>query len=243
MESRTQCSRPRTQKNFETKAKDRSSRGQGPRTQTQVFSEKKKVLKIFSGDLKKRSLKFFSGKKGVQKFFFRRSLLEETKKRSLQIFRKVSSVFQRNFTDSKIVLSLSRGQGNFRGLEASRPRTSKCVLENVLEDSTSAIRTFFRIFNTAKRRKTFLPYFDLKKYEFKIIRKKTFFCFSSFCIGFAHNQVPCNAPYVAVADTFYRPDNLCMINWPRIWQKMLQTKLFYSTPSIFMEDFQLLVFV
>ena len=48
-------------------------------------------------------------------------------------------------TVQKIVLSSSRGQGNFRGLEASRPRprTSKCVLEdvleakNVLEDSTS----------------------------------------------------------------------------------------------------------
>ena len=39
-------------------------------------------------------------------------------------------------TIQKIVLSLSRGQGNFRGLEASRPRprTSKCVLE----DSISA---------------------------------------------------------------------------------------------------------
>ena len=54
-------------------------------------------------------------------------------------------------TVRKIVLSSSRGQGNFRGLEASRPRprtwpsrptpsTSKCVLEakDVLEDSTSA---------------------------------------------------------------------------------------------------------
>ena len=48
-------------------------------------------------------------------------------------------------TIPKIVLSSSRGQGNFRGLEASRPRprTSKCVLEDVLEakdvleDSTS----------------------------------------------------------------------------------------------------------
>ena len=57
-------------------------------------------------------------------------------------------------TVQKIVLSSSRGQGNFRGLEASRPRprtwpsrprprTSKCVLEDVLEakdvleDSTS----------------------------------------------------------------------------------------------------------
>ena len=53
-------------------------------------------------------------------------------------------------TVQKIVLSSSRGQANFRGLEASRPRprtwpsrprprTSKCVLEakDVLEDSTS----------------------------------------------------------------------------------------------------------
>ena len=38
------------------------------------------------------------------------------------------------------MLSSSRGQANFRGLEASRPRprTSKCVLVDVLEDSTSA---------------------------------------------------------------------------------------------------------
>ena len=43
--------------------------------------------------------------------------------------------FQQNFNGSKIVLSPSRGQGNFRGSKASRPRlrTSKCVLE----DSTS----------------------------------------------------------------------------------------------------------
>ena len=34
---------------------------------------------------------------------------------------------------AKILLFSSREQGNFRGLEASRPRTSKCVLE----DSTS----------------------------------------------------------------------------------------------------------
>ena len=60
-------------------------------------------------------------------------------------FSEVSVVFQRNFNCSKIVLFSSRGQGNFRGLEASRPRprTSKCVLEDVLEakdvleDSTS----------------------------------------------------------------------------------------------------------
>ena len=72
---------------------------------------------------------------------FRRSLLDETKKSSLQIFRKVSGVFQQNLNGSKIVLSESQGQGNFRELEASRPRprTSKSVLKakDVLEDSTS----------------------------------------------------------------------------------------------------------
>ena len=41
-------------------------------------------------------------------------------------------------TIQKILLSSSRGLGNFRGLVASRPRTSKCVLEamDVLEYST-----------------------------------------------------------------------------------------------------------
>ena len=72
VKSKTQGSRPRprAQKNFE--AKDRPSRGQGqgPRTQRQVFSQKKSS-KIFSGDLKKKGLqKFFSGEKGLQKIFF-----------------------------------------------------------------------------------------------------------------------------------------------------------------------------
>ena len=43
-------------------------------------------------------------------------------KRYLQIFRQVSGVFQQNFNGSKIVLSSSRGQGNFWGPKASRPR-------------------------------------------------------------------------------------------------------------------------
>ena len=61
VESRTQGSRPRprTQKNFEAKAKDRPSRGQGPRTQTQVFSKKKGSQNFFSGDLKKKVFKIF----------------------------------------------------------------------------------------------------------------------------------------------------------------------------------------
>ena len=114
-------SRPRTDP---LEAKD-----QGPRTQTQVFSKKKGLQN------------FFSGEKGLQKIFSGDLYLRKPKKRSLQIFRKVSGVFQRNFNGSKIVLSSSRGQANFRGLEASRPRprTSKCVLKSkdILKNSTS----------------------------------------------------------------------------------------------------------
>ena len=148
VESRTQGSRPRpgTQKNFE--AQDRPSRGQGTRIKDTDASvlQKKDLQKFFSGDLKKKGVKkYFSGDEGLQKVLFRRSLLEKPKKRSSQILCKVSGVFQRNFNGSKIVLSSSRGQGNYRVLEASRlrPRTSKCVLEDVLnakdvlEDSTS----------------------------------------------------------------------------------------------------------
>ena len=73
-----------------------------------------------------------------------------TKKRFPKFFQALHKIL----TIQKILLSSSRGQTNFRGLEASRPRprtwpsrprprTSKCVLEdvleakNVLEDSTS----------------------------------------------------------------------------------------------------------
>ena len=124
MESRTQGSRPRTQKNsrprprtdtLEAKAKDQGH--------MHKCSRKKGFQKIFSSNLKKKVFKnFFHSKKGLQKFFFRKFPLEENKKRSSQIFCKVSGAFQQNFNGSKIVLSSSRGQGNFRGLEASRPR-------------------------------------------------------------------------------------------------------------------------
>ena len=125
MESRTQGSRPRprTQKKSEAKAKnslseDRHSRGQGqecsrPRTKDTSASVLQK---------KKRS---------SQKFF----------KRSPQknVFQKIFQALHKILTIQKILLSSSRGQANFRGLEASRPRprTSKCVLEDVFEDSTS----------------------------------------------------------------------------------------------------------
>ena len=74
---------------LEAKAKDTKKfrgQGQGPRTQTQVFS-KKKVFKIFFQAIsKKRSSKIFFRRKGLQKFFFMRSLLEETKKKVIANF-------------------------------------------------------------------------------------------------------------------------------------------------------------
>ena len=79
-------------------AKDRNARGQGqgPRTQSASALQKKK---------KKRS---------SQKFF-RRSPLKN-------VFQKIFQAFHKILTFQKIVLSSSRGQANFRGLEASRPR-------------------------------------------------------------------------------------------------------------------------
>ena len=97
-----------------TKAKDQGRR--------RNYSPKKKVFK-----------NFFWAKKVFKNFFSGDLYFRKPKKRSSQFFRKVSGVFQQNFNGSKIVLSSSRGQGTFRGLEASRPRTSKCVLEDVLE--------------------------------------------------------------------------------------------------------------
>ena len=160
---------------LEAKAKDtKKIRGQGqgqpfrgqtlsrPRTgmleakdqghKAQVLSKKKKK--------KRSSQKFFrrspkKKKKRSSQKFFRRSPKKKKKKRSSQKFFKRSprkNAFQKIFqplhkilTFQKIVLSSSRGQANFQGLEASRPRprTSKSVLEDVLEakdvleDSTS----------------------------------------------------------------------------------------------------------
>ena len=95
---------------LEAKAKDRNARGQGqgPRTQSASALQKKK--------------------RSSQKFF-KRSPLKN-------VFQKIFQALHKILTFQKIVLSSSRGQANFRGLEASRPRprTSKCVLE----DSTSA---------------------------------------------------------------------------------------------------------
>ena len=67
-----------------------------------------------------------SKKKGL-KIFFKRSITTKGLQNNF-------SCGLQNFYNSKNNAVLERGQDNFRGLEASRPRTSKCVLE----DSTSA---------------------------------------------------------------------------------------------------------
>ena len=61
--------------------------------------------------------------------------IEENKKGLRKFYARFLAFSNKISTVQKIVLSSSRGQVNFRGLEASRPRprTSKCVLE----DSTS----------------------------------------------------------------------------------------------------------
>ena len=77
-------------------AKDRNARGQGqgPRTQAQVLSKKKKR---------------FSQK------FFRRSPQKN-------VFQKIFQALHKILTIQKIVLSSSRGQASFQGLVVSKPR-------------------------------------------------------------------------------------------------------------------------
>ena len=94
-------------------SKDRHSRGQGqecsrPRTKDTSARalQKKGLQKIFQAISKKKR---FSQK------FFRRSPQKN-------VFQKIFQALHKNLTIQKILLSSSRGQGNFRGLEASRPR-------------------------------------------------------------------------------------------------------------------------
>ena len=97
-------------------SEDRHSRGQhargqgqGPRTQSASALQKKKkkgLHKNFSGDLQKKKKK---KKRSSQKFF----------KRSprTNAFQKIFQPLHKILTYQKIVLSSSRGQANFRGLE------------------------------------------------------------------------------------------------------------------------------
>ena len=125
MESRTQGSRPRprTQKNPRPRtafprtdtleAKDRNARGQGQGHKRKCSPKNKKGLhKNFSGDLQKnKKIKKTSSQK-----FFKRSPRKN-------VFQEIFQAPHNILTIQKIVLSSSRGRANFRGLEASSPRT------------------------------------------------------------------------------------------------------------------------
>ena len=123
MESRTQGSRPRprTQKKSEAKAKDSLSEDRHSRGQGQECSRPRPRTKDTSASALQKK------KRSSQKFF------ERSPKKN--VFHKNFQALLKILTIQKILLSSNRGQANFRGLEASRPRprTSKCVLE----DSTS----------------------------------------------------------------------------------------------------------
>ena len=116
-------SRPRTGM-LEAKAKDKGHKAQ-------VLSKKKRSSQKFFRRSQKKKKKKKKKKRSSQKFFKR-----SPRKNAFQkIFQPLHKIL--NF--QKIVLSSSRGQANFRGLEASRPRPRPRTSKSVLEDSTSAI--------------------------------------------------------------------------------------------------------
>ena len=109
VESRTQGSRarPRAQKKIRGQDQGQPFRGQTlSRPRTGMLEVKAKD----QGHKRKCSTK----KRSSQKFF-RRSAEKN-------VFQKIFQALHKILTIQKIVLSSSRGQANFRGLEASRPR-------------------------------------------------------------------------------------------------------------------------
>ena len=106
-------------------AKDRNARGQGPRTQAQVFSKKKRSSQNFSGDLKNKKKGLhenFSGdlqKKTPSKEFFKRPTKFQ------QFKKKCCSRAEEDLRPRGQGLDL-RGQGlqNVSSRTSSRPRTS-----------------------------------------------------------------------------------------------------------------------
>ena len=114
-------------KNFE--AKDRPSRGQGHRRKCSPKKKKRRSSKIF----------FRRKRSSIQKIFSGNFYLRKPKKGLCRFSARFLAFSDEISTVQKIVLSSSRGQAKFQGLEASRPRTSKCVLEAkyALVDSTS----------------------------------------------------------------------------------------------------------
>ena len=108
------------------KAKDTNKiRGQGQPFRGQTLSRPRTGMLEAKDQGHKRKCSPKKKKRSPQKFFKRSS--------QKNVYQKIFQALHKILTNQKIVLSSSRGQANFRGLEASRQRTSKCVLK----DSTS----------------------------------------------------------------------------------------------------------
>ena len=128
-------------KKSEAKAKDslsedRHSRGQGqecsrPRPRIKEVLSKKKKEGLLSGDFQKKK------KRSSQKFFRRFP--------QKNVFQKIFQALHKLLTIQKIVLSSSRGQVNFRGLEASKGLDLRGQgLQNVSSRTSSRPRTSSR---------------------------------------------------------------------------------------------------
>ena len=149
---------------LEAKAKNTKKirgQGQGQPFRGQTLSRPRTGMRPRTKDTSASA--FQKKKKGLHKNFSSNLHKKTFSKKNFQALHKILTI-------QKILLSSSRGQANFRGLEASRPRprTSKCVLEakDVLEDSTSGSDIFARI------------NFDRIKYSLFSFKKSCFFCFS-----------------------------------------------------------------
>ena len=108
---------------LEAKAKDtKKIRGQGQRQpfRGQTLSRPRTGMpeakaKCSPKKKKRSSQKFFRRSQKKKNFFFKRSPRKNVVQKSFQALHKILTI-------QKIVLSSSRGQANFRGLQASRPR-------------------------------------------------------------------------------------------------------------------------
>ena len=137
-------------------AKDRNARGQGPRTQGQVFSEKKRSSKIFFGRSQKKSLqKFFqafSNKKRLLKFFFQAIYKISTIQKKNAVLEPRTGQFLRTWgfeakdltfeaKDFKMCpLGHPRGQGRSRGLHFWQQVYEKFTQNAKLKESSTNIR-------------------------------------------------------------------------------------------------------
>ena len=116
VESRTQGSRPRPRIQKTSRPRPRTDllEVKDQEHRRKCSPKKRRFSKKFFRQSQKKGLQIFvSGKKGLQKIFFGRFPLEENKKRSSQIFCKVSGAFQQNFNGSKNSAVLKPRTGQF----------------------------------------------------------------------------------------------------------------------------------